>query len=161
MDTEEKTKTRPRPKGLLLLVLALLILCGAAAGYWGLHQRYVPREAIAVAERFISLIKAGNFTEAYSLTTQDALSGRSLEQFQTNLRAHIGLALPAQFQTKYLGETGGFQTYGNRLRRWLTGRKIEQDLIHLEFDAGAPLEIRLVSSPDGKWRVTYFQTHAG
>jgi hypothetical protein len=144
--------------GLVLLVIAVLT---AGAGYWGLRRQYVPPDAIAVAERFISLIEAGNFADAYSLTTQDALSGRTLEQFQANLRAHVGLKLPARFPAKYVGETGGFQTYGNRLRRWLAGRKIEQDIIHLEFDAGAPLEIRLVSSPDGKWRVTFFQTHAG
>jgi len=62
---------------------------------------------------------------------------------------------------EWRGVKGGFQTYGNRLRRWLAGRKVDPDRIGLEFEAGPPLEIRMVSSPDGKWRVTYFQTHAG
>jgi hypothetical protein len=143
------------------LVLALFILCGAVgAGYWGLHRQYVPPDAVALAERFLSLVKAGNFTEAYSLTTQDALPGRTLEQFESNL--HHRVAVDQLTSTvEWRGVKGGFQTYGNRLRRWLAGRKIDPDSIGLEFQAGTPVEVRLISSPDGKWRVTYFQTHAG
>jgi hypothetical protein len=159
--TEEKRRSWVRSKAALIFLVALLALGGAgAAGYWGLHQRYVPPAAIALAEHFLSLIKAGNFTEAYSLTTQDALSGRTLEQFQANVRHRV--AVDALTQTvQWRGVHGGFQTYGNRLRRWLAGRKIDPDLIGLEFDAGSPVEVRVVSSPDGKWRVIYFQTHAG
>jgi hypothetical protein len=159
--TEQKTQPRPRTKRLLVLIVALLILCvGAGAGYWGLRRQYVPPDAIALAERFISLIKAGNFTEAYSLTTQDALPGRTLEQFESNV--HHRVAVDALTTTvEWKGVKGGFQTYGNRLRRWLAGRKIDPDSIGLEFQAGSPVEIRLISSPDGRWRVTYFQTHAG
>ncbi|MBV8214663.1 MAG: hypothetical protein JOZ08_15750 [Verrucomicrobia bacterium] len=142
-------------------MLVLLILGGAAgAGYWGLHRQYAPPDAISLAERFLSLLKAGNFTEAYSLTTQDALPGRTLEQFESNVHRRVAVdALTATVEWR--GVRGGFQTYGNRLRRWLAGRKMDPDSIGLEFQAGSPVEVRLVSSPDGKWRVTYFQTHAG
>ena len=142
-------------------MLALLILGGVAGGgYLGLHRQYVSPDAIALAERFLSLIKAGNFTEAYSLTTQDALPGRTLEQFESNV--HRRVAVDALTSTaNWRGVKGGFQTYGNRLRRWLGGRKLDPDSIGLEFEAGPPVEVRMVSSPDGKWRVTYFQTHAG
>lgn len=162
VQTEQKTQPRSRSKSaVLFIVLALLILCGlAGAGYWGLHRQYVPPDAIAVAERFVSLIKAGNFAEAYSLTTQDALPGRTLEQFEANVQRRV--AVDALKPTvEWRGVKGGFQTYGNRLRRWLAGRKVDPDSIGLEFEAGPPLEVRMVSSPDGKWRVTYFQTHAG
>jgi len=114
-----------------------------------------------LAEQFLSLIKAGNFTEAYSLTTQDAMSGRTLEQFQANVRQRIAVDSLIQSQTiQYRGASGDFQSYGNRLRRWLAGRKIDQDIIHLQFYAGSPVEVRLVSSPEGKWRISYFQSHA-
>ena len=162
VQTEQKTQPRSRSKSaVLFIVLALLILCGlAGAGYWGLHRQYVPPDAIAVAERFVSLIKAGNFAEAYSLTTQDALPGRTLEQFEANVQRRV--AVDALKPTvEWRGVKGGFQTYGNRVRRWLAGRKVDPDSIGLEFEAGPPLEVRMVSSPDGKWRVTYFQTHAG
>ena len=142
-------------------MLALCILCGAAgAGYWGLHRQYVPPDAVALAERFLSLIKAGNFAEAYSLTTQDALPGRTLEQFESNVHRRVAVnALTATVQWR--GVRGGYQTYGNRLRRWLGGRKLDPESMGLEFEAGPPVEIRVISTPDGKWRVTYFQTHAG
>jgi hypothetical protein len=162
VQTEQKTQPRSRSKSAVpLIVIALLILCGlAGAGYWVLHRQYVPSEAIASAERFLSLIKAGNFAEAYSLTTQDALPGRTLEQFESNV--HRRVAVDALTSTVvWRGVKGGFQTYGNRLRRWLGGRKVDPDSLGLEFEAGLPVEVRVVSSPDGKWRVTYFQTHAG
>ena len=115
-----------------------------------------------MAERFLSLIKAGNFTEAYSLTTQDAMSGRTLEQFQSNVRHRVALDSLVQKQTiEWRGVHGGFQTYGNRLRRWLAGRKIDPDVIGLQFDAGSPVEVRVVSTPEGKWRINYFQTRVG
>jgi hypothetical protein len=161
--TEQKTQSRSRSKGLLLFGLTLLILCGVAgAGYWGLHRQYVPPDAIALADRFLSLVKAGNFTEAYSLTTQDALPGRTLEQFESNVGHRMG-GLNEKQSIEWRGERGGYQTYGNRLRRWLAGRKLDEDRISLEFElaGGIPVEIRVVSSPDGRWRVTYFQTHAG
>ena len=162
MDTEQPSRSRASSKRVLLFGLALLILAGlGGAGYWGLHQRYVPPEAITLAERFLSFIKAGNFTEAYSLTTQDAMTGRTLEQFQSNVRHRVAIDSLIQKQTiEWRGAHGGFQTYGNRLRRWLAGRKIDPDIIDLEFDAGSPVEVRVVSSPEGKWRVSYFQTHA-
>jgi hypothetical protein len=160
--TERKTQPRSRSKGVVLLILlALLILGGVAgAGYWGLHRQYVPPDAITLSERFLSLIKAGNLAEAYSLTTQDALPGRTLEQFESNV--HRRVAVDALTSTvEWRGVRGGFQTYGNRLRRWLAGRKVDPDSIGLEFEAGPPVEVRVISSPDGKWRVTYFQMHAG
>ena len=161
VDTEQRSRPQPGSKRGLILVCALFVLCflGVAA-YWGLHQRYVPPDAIATGEHFLSLIKAGNFAEAYSLTTQDALPGRTLEQFESNVHHRVTVeALTATVEWR--GVRGGFQTYGNRLRRWLAGRKLDPDSIGLEFEAGPPVEIRLLSSPDGKWRVTYFQTHAG
>src|SRR6201997_5345580 len=162
VQTEQKTQPRSRSKSAVpLIVLALLILCGlAGAGYWGLHRQYVPPEAIASAERFLSLIKAGNFAEAYSLTTQDALPGRTLEQFESNV--HRRLAVEAlTSKVEWRGVKGGFQTYGTRLGRWLGGRKVDPDSMGLEFEAGSPVEVRGGSSPDGKWRITYFKTPRG
>lgn len=162
METKQKNDSRFRPKGALLLLVALVVLCAlAGAGYWGLHQRYVPPEAVASAQRFLALVKAGNFAEAYSLTTQDAMSGRTEEQFEANVRGRIGTVLGNENSVaEWRGVRNGFQTYGNRLRRWLAGRKIDPDGVSLEFNVPAPLEIRLVSLPEGKWKISYFQVHA-
>ena len=134
VQTEQKTQPRSRSKrAVLLIVLALLILCGlAGTGYWALHRQYVPPEAIASAERFLSLIKAGNFAEAYSLTTQDALPGRTLEQFESNVHRRVALdALTSTVECR--GLKGGVHSYGNGLRSWLGGRKIDRDSRCLEF----------------------------
>jgi hypothetical protein len=145
----------------IFLFLLLIGMALGAGGFWVLHQRYVPREAIETSQRFISLIESGDLQEAYAMTTQDALSGSSFEAFSAKARNRIAQTVfvnrpPIQWE----GVRYGFQTYGNRLRRWLAGRKLEPDSISLEFTVGAPLEVRLVSSADGKWKVSYFQTHA-
>jgi hypothetical protein len=145
-------------------VLFAALLSGVAVIgviFWGLHQRYVPSEAIGMSRRFTSLIESGNLREAYALTTQDDLSGSTFEAFETKTRDRINqVVFAAHPPIQWVGERGGFQTYGNRLRRWLAGRKLDPELLSLEFTVGAPFEVRLVSVGEGKWRIRYFQTHA-
>jgi hypothetical protein len=141
-----------------------LLLAGIALGavaFWALHQRYVPGDAIETSQRFISLIESGNLRDAYALTTQDALSGSTFEAFTANAQNRIGHGLfPNGTPIRWKGIRYGFQSYGNRLRRWLAGRKLDPDMISLEFDVGAPVEVRLISPADGKWKISYFQSHA-
>jgi len=145
---------------LWLLPLAGVIGAGTAA-FWGLHQRYIPPEAVETSRRFISLIESGNLREAYALTTQDELSGATFEAFETRTKNRIDQTVfSAHPPIQWVGERGGFQTYGNRLRRWLAGRKLDPNLLSLEFTVGAPFEVRLVSVGEGKWKISYFQTHA-
>jgi hypothetical protein len=151
----------PRTKALFFAVLLLGGVAFIGVGFWGLHQRYVPPEAIEMSRRFISLIESGNLREAYALTTQDDLSGSTLDAFETKTKNRIGqIVFTARPPIQWVGERGGFQTYGNRLRRWLAGRKLDPDLLSLEFTVGGPFEVRLVSFGDGKWKISYFQTHA-
>jgi hypothetical protein len=136
-------------------------LASIGAIFWGLHQRYIPPEAIEMSRRFISLIESGNLQEAYALTTQDDLSGSTFEVFETKTRNRINqIVFATHPPIQWVGERGGFQTYGNRLRRWLAGRKLDPEVLSLEFTVGAPFEVRLVSVGEGKWKVRYFQTHA-
>jgi hypothetical protein len=144
---------------LFSLLLGGIALIGIA--YWGLHQRYVPAEAVEISRRFISLIESGNLQEAYALTTQDGLSGATFEAFETRTRNRINqIVFKDRPPIRWVGVRNGFQTYGNRLRRWLAGRKLDPDLLSLEFTVGAPFEVRLVPSGEGKWKISYFQTHA-
>jgi hypothetical protein len=144
---------------LFAALLSGVVLIGVI--FWGLHQRYVPSEAIETSRRFISLIESGNLREAYALTTQDDLSGSTFEAFEAKTRNRINqVVFAAHPPIQWVGERGGFQTYGNRLRRWLAGRKLDPELLSLEFTVGAPFEVRLVPIGEGKWRIRYFQTHA-
>jgi hypothetical protein len=145
------------------LLGALLFGCIALVGvaYWGLHQRYVPAEAVEISRRFISLVESDNLREAYALTTQDSLCGTTFEAFETKTRNRISqIVFADRPPIQWVGVRSGFQTYGNRLRRWLARRKLDPDTLSLEFTVGAPFEVRLVSSEQGKWKISYFQTHA-
>jgi hypothetical protein len=151
----------PRTKTVLFAGLMLGGVGLVGATFWALHQRYVPSEAVEVSRQFIALIESGNLREAYALTTQDELSGSTFEAFETKARSRINqVVFAARPPIQWVGERGGFQTYGNRLRRWLAGRKLDRDLLSLEFTVGAPFEVRLVSVGEGKWKIRYFQTHA-
>jgi hypothetical protein len=150
-----------RSKTLLLSLLLAGSLAMGAVIFWGLHQRYIPPEAMEISQRFISLIESGNLREAYALTTQDNLSGATFEAFETKTKNRINqIVFVARPPIQWVGERGGYQTYGNRLRRWLEGRKLDPDLLSLEFTVGAPFEVRLVSVGEGKWKISYFQTRA-
>jgi hypothetical protein len=150
-------------RGKILIFCTLLVggvgLTGLA--FWGLHQRYVPSEAVEISRRFISLIESGDLREAYALTTQDSLSGSTFESFETKTKNRISQTVfVSRPPIQWVGVRNGFQTYGNRLRRWLAGRKLDPDTLSLEFTVGAPFEVRLVSAGEGRWKISYFQTHA-
>jgi hypothetical protein len=149
-------------KTLLLFLLLTVVIAAGTIAFWGLHQQYIPPEAVETSRRFISLIESGNLREAYALTTQDDLSGATFEAFETRTKNRIDQTVfAAHPPIQWVGERGGFQTYGNRLRRWLAGRKLDPNLLSLEFTVGTPFEIRLVSAGEGKWKISYFRTHAG
>ena len=148
-------------KPLLLLLLLSGVIGTGTVAFWGFHQRYVPPEAVETSRRFISLIESGNLREAYALTTQDDLSGATFKAFETRTKNRIDQTVfAAHPPIQWVGERGGFQTYGNRLRRWLAGRKLDPNLLSLEFTVGTPFEVRLVSVGEGKWKISYFRTHA-
>ena len=151
----------PRTKTVLFAALILGAVGLIGVIFWGLHQRYVPSEAVEISRQFISLIESGNLRKAYALTTQDDLSGSTFEAFEIKARNRVDqVVFAAHPPIQWAGERGGFQTYGNRLRRWLAGRKLDPDLLNLEFTVGAPFEVRLVSVGEGKWKIRYFQTRA-
>jgi hypothetical protein len=115
----------PRTKILLLAALLFGGACLIGVIFWSLHQRYIPPEATEISRRFISLIESGDLREAYALTTQDSLSGSTFEAFEIKAKNRISQTV---FVThpfiQWVGVRGGVQTYGNRLRRWIAGRKL-------------------------------------
>jgi hypothetical protein len=54
-----------------------------------------------------------------------------------------------------------FQTNGNRLRRWVSGRGIDEPELQIEFDGACPLRITLRLSSTQGWQVVGYGTHAG
>jgi hypothetical protein len=51
-----------------------------------------------------------------------------------------------------IGARSAFQTYGNRLRHWIMGRKIDPDQISGDYFFGPPFEVGLKSNDRGEWK---------
>jgi len=138
------------------------MLAVLAEGAFALTIRaYVPRAAVGVADSFINRINLGDVPGAYDLTSRDAGVGQSLAEFDARVRRQLAIdAFPLRRSATFVGLRGGGQSYGNRLRRWITGRKVDPDQVDLDYIFGPPFEIRLTSDAHGNWRVVFFQSHA-
>jgi len=53
------------------------------------------------------------------------------------------------------------QTNGNRLRRWVSGRGVDEPELQMEFDGACPLRVTLRWSAGQGWQVVRHGTHAG
>ena len=142
--------------GLVAAVIVTLV-----AAYVLARVPHVPRAPLAISREFVELIQAGALADAYRLTSQGAEVGSTLGAFEANIRHELSIeAFPADRSFVLIGTHGGVQTYGNRLRRWLVGRKVDPDQVSVDYDFGPPFEVRLKSDEAGNWQITYFQSHA-
>jgi hypothetical protein len=147
-------------KGLLYAaVLGVFLMIGA--GYTLSRWHYIPPEPLAISRRFIDLVQAGDLPAAYLLTNRGSYVGTSLATFEANIRYQMAIdAFPTDRPVLRIERPSNPQTYGNRLRRWLLGRKLDQDQISFDYSVGGlPFEVRLAFY-EGKWRIVYFQSHA-
>jgi hypothetical protein len=143
------------------LAAAIVVTTGAAHVLTRLS--YVPQEPVEISRKFLDLVQAGELRGAYLLTDQGALVGRTPAAFEANVRRQLGIdAFPTSRRIELIGTGGGFQSYGNRLRRWIMGRKIDPDQVRVDYfvGAGLPFDISLRSNETGQWQITFFQSHA-
>lgn len=138
-----------------MAVLALAAPTLAGGLWWLAHQPHTPSGAIAEAHAFVRDVEQGRFAAAHARTARNAATGTTLEQFQAHA-AHQ-LCPPAQ-----VGYTLPFQSHGNRLRRWLAGRDVDEPQVTVEFQ-GSPclFSITLRQAEPGQWRIVRFASHAG
>ena len=147
-----------RSCGLLPVALAGL---AAATGYGLTVRSYVPPAAVDVANNFVERVNAGDLPAAHRLTRRDAAVGASLAEFEAKLRRQLAIdAFPLRRPVTFVGARSGGQSYGNRLRRWIMGRKVDPDVVDLDYSFGLPFEIRLAADEGGNWRIIFFQSHA-
>ncbi len=148
-------------KGTLIggAILGVLLVLGG--GYALSRIPYIPPKPLAMSRHFIELAEAGELRDAYLLTNQGALVGKTPTAFEVNIRRQFAIdAFPEHREIRLLYMNSGFQSYGNRLRRWLLGRKLDADQVSFDYVVGGlPVEIQLVSH-DGEWRIAHFQSHA-
>ena len=107
----------------------------------------------------MACLQARELSQAYLLTTQQGEVGKSFADFQQVVHQQWpeGTAAPVQRLA-----VGPFQSYGNRLRRWFRGQKVEMPELHVGFSVGGvPFEVREKYVGKEEWKVSYFQAHAG
>jgi hypothetical protein len=126
-----------------------------------MKAQYKPTKAITTAHNFFELMKNGKMEQAYSYTDKNNHVGKTLAQFNEKItkewRNHGG---NPHYTFKIL-RIFPFQSYGNVINRFITRRKINMDIISIDFLAqDIPFEIRLRSNKKGEWKVFYFQSHA-
>jgi len=146
---------------LLPSALSVIAIAIAAIGSVVARIEHVPRKPIEISRSFIDIILAGDLGSAYLLTDQGASAGHTLVEFESKIQQQLGIdAFPDDRPVKLLGTRGGLQTYGNRLHRLIVGRKLDPDQVSVDYIAGVPFEVRLTSDDKGKWRISYFRSHA-
>ena len=144
----------PRKRRLALaLAVALAGVCAAAAAWW-LHQQHHPTEAVNAAKAFVHDMERHDHAAAFARTLGGPATGTTpLELARTARRQ---LCPPAA-----VVYTIPFQSHGNRLRRWVAGREVDEPQVRVEFAGACLFGVTLRRVGPGQWRVTRFDSHAG
>jgi hypothetical protein len=141
--------------------LAAAVILAIGAAYFLTRLRHQPDEPLQISRNFVDLVQAGDLDAAYRLTDRGTSVGSTPAAFEVNIRRQLGIdAFPTHRPVALIGARGGDQSCGNRLRRWIMGRKIDPDQVSVDYVAGPPFEVRLRSDGVGGWRITFFQSHA-
>jgi hypothetical protein len=105
-------------------------------------------------------VQAGDIDRAYLLTNRGPAVGSTLAAFANRIREQLGVTtFPLDRTIDVIGRHG-IQSCGNRLRRWVLGRKIDPDELSVDYWFDGPFEVRLGSDSNEQWRVIFFQSHA-
>jgi hypothetical protein len=128
------------------------LIAGCAA--WWLRSEHVPSEALHVAQAFVAHLDAKEFAQAYELTAKGGYVGKTPAELEVVARRQLCKI------TRVAG-TFPFQSNGNRVRRWASGREIEMPEISVEFVGSCLLGVTVRHSPTEGWRVFKFASHAG
>jgi hypothetical protein len=147
--------------GRLTLFLVSITMTAIGSRYVLSRSNCLPDAPLAISRNFIDLVRAGELDRAYQLTDRRISVGRTLAAFEARIRDQLGIdTFPTSPAAELIGSRNGFQSCGNRLRRWVSGRKIDPDIMSFDYVLGAPFEVRLTSDDQGQWRISYFQSHA-
>ena len=138
---------------LKFVAISCMILLSAGGFLW-LKAEHRPTNAIAQAETFVFLLNADKLSEAYDLTLQNELTGKTLAAFEEVAKRQF-------CSLDKTTTTFPFQSNGNRLRRWYQGRALEPAEVTVEFTGSCLFGVTLHSNSSGKWKVYFFQSHAG
>jgi hypothetical protein len=134
------------------MVFAIALL--AVGGFVWLKAEHRQLEAISQAQKFVDLVQTKKLNEAYQMTLKNELVGKMDVDFATIVQRQI-CRLDKQTTTF------PFQSNGNRMRRWLSGRPIEPPEVTVEFEGSCLFGVTMRFVESGVWKVYHFQSHAG
>ncbi|MGA2142133.1 MAG: sugar:proton symporter [Brevinematales bacterium] len=144
----------------IVLLAIFMAFCAVLISFYTLKNiQYEPAKAISASRQFLNLMKSGKLGQAYSLTATN--SGASLKRFQDKVYIEWTRHGGREDFNAVLDQVFPKQSYGNRLVRYLTGRKIEPDWLYVNYHAGGiPFGIKLISDSNGNWKIVNFESHA-
>ncbi len=118
-----------------------------------------PSAAIGTAQSFVDALRVHELERAYQLTTRQGEVDDTLAEFQAVVRQQWPTTAVASVRFEGVHP---FQSYGNRLRRWLRGQEADPPQLWLEFAVdGLPFTVRETRQHPGAWKVDFFESHAG
>jgi hypothetical protein len=141
-------------KILFAAIIGLLTLVGVVQVIWWLKAPYPQTEARLLAQSFLDLLRAGEFEKAHELTLKNGYVGKTPKELEEIARKEL---CPL---TELVG-TFPFQSNGNRIRRWLSGREVEMPELHVEFAGSGLLGVNVRRTKTSQWKVFRFAGHAG
>lgn len=154
-------------KRTIIVTVAIISILSCGVLYWFLKQEYRPARVIHKADQFITFLQNGDVSSAYELTLKTAAVGATLAAFSERAAVQFHMKHD-QIERREINFVRSGQTYGNRLRRWLSGRKIDENEISIDYSiwgkSGQGLflfEVRFYKVGEDLWKISYFQSHAG
>ncbi len=129
---------------------------------------YVPSEPKKIAQEFLQLLLDEKYDEAFTYTTHNKDVGSTIKRLKKRARYELqSVSSKSKKIELRVNSVSPPQSYGNRLRRWVQYRQVEQDQISVDFvisgkDIYLLFEVRLsYNHKKDDWKVIYFQSHAG
>src|ERR1700726_2667873 len=118
---------------LVPIFLVPITMSATGSGYLLSRSNCLPDAPMAISRNFIDLVRAGEFNRAYQLTARRIAVGPRFAGFGAKIQGQLPLyTFPASPAAELIGSRSGFQSCGNRLRRWVSGRKIDPDIRYNE-----------------------------
>ena len=127
-----------------------------ALAVWWLKSEHTPAAAIQIAQTFLEKMKAGQFEQAFELTVKQGYVGRTPDELQAISRSGQASCLNGRF-----AHTSPFQSNGNWLRRFISGKETDMTEVHVEFAGSCLLDVTVHKTSAKTWRVFRFASHAG
>jgi hypothetical protein len=149
-----------KKRKIVLSVFFVAAVSLSVSAFFAVRCTYVPAEASAASAHLLVLLRQEKFQDAYAFIEHNSNTGTSFENFMRKVsrdcpRCGSGFS----FVFRYASPN---QTYGNRLRRFLSGRRIDMERINLDYllCGEIPFRVTLSSDRGGKWKIVNFQVHA-